>query len=88
MGSLVGERQLKTVERHVQEAVAKGAKVVAGGAARPDIGPYFFEPTILDGVAESMAVCEEETFGPVVSVSPLHERTRRPSTAPTPRRTA
>ncbi|MDO0926158.1 succinic semialdehyde dehydrogenase [Streptomyces sp. TG1A-8] len=68
MGSLVGERQLKTVERHVEEAVAKGAKVIAGGVARPDIGPYFFEPTILDGVEDSMAVCEEETFGPVVSV--------------------
>ncbi|MEU6278963.1 succinic semialdehyde dehydrogenase [Streptomyces sp. NPDC047028] len=68
MGSLVGERQLETVERHVEEAVAKGAKVLAGGAARPDIGPYFFEPTVLDGVEDSMAVCEEETFGPVVSV--------------------
>jgi succinate-semialdehyde dehydrogenase/glutarate-semialdehyde dehydrogenase len=68
MGSLVGERQLETVTRHVEEAVAKGAKVVAGGVARPDIGPYFFEPTILDGVATDMSVCGEETFGPVVSV--------------------
>ncbi|WP_330338269.1 succinic semialdehyde dehydrogenase [Streptomyces sp. NBC_00557] len=68
MGSLVGERQLKTVQRHVEEAVAKGAKVIAGGVSRPDIGPYFFEPTILDGVDSSMSVCEEETFGPVVSV--------------------
>ncbi|MFF0593059.1 succinic semialdehyde dehydrogenase [Streptomyces antibioticus] len=68
MGSLVGERQLETVTRHVAEAVAKGAKVVAGGVARPDIGPYFYEPTILDGVVEPMAVCAEETFGPVVSV--------------------
>ncbi|MEU1302731.1 succinic semialdehyde dehydrogenase [Streptomyces shenzhenensis] len=68
MGSLVGERQLETVRRHVTEAVAKGAKVIAGGVARPDIGPYFFEPTILDGVEASMAVCAEETFGPVVSV--------------------
>jgi succinate-semialdehyde dehydrogenase/glutarate-semialdehyde dehydrogenase len=68
MGSLVGERQLETVTRHVEEAVAKGAKVVAGGVARPDIGPYFFEPTILDGVATDMSVCAEETFGPVVSV--------------------
>ncbi|MCS0600153.1 succinic semialdehyde dehydrogenase [Streptomyces sp. LP11] len=68
MGSLVGARQLETVERHVREAVAKGATLVAGGVARPDIGPYFFEPTILDGVGDSMAVCAEETFGPVVSV--------------------
>ncbi|MER7763146.1 succinic semialdehyde dehydrogenase [Streptomyces sp. NPDC097619] len=68
MGSLVGERQLETVRRHVEEAVAKGATVVAGGVARPDIGPLFFEPTILDGVEAPMAVCAEETFGPVVSV--------------------
>jgi succinate-semialdehyde dehydrogenase/glutarate-semialdehyde dehydrogenase len=68
MGSLIGERQLDTVERHVKEAVAKGATVIAGGTARPDIGPYFYEPTILDGVEDAMAVCTEETFGPVVSV--------------------
>ncbi|WP_223182455.1 MULTISPECIES: succinic semialdehyde dehydrogenase [unclassified Streptomyces] len=68
MGSLVGERQLETVTRHVEEAVAKGARLVAGGVARPDIGPLFYEPTILDGVEAPMAVCGEETFGPVVSV--------------------
>ncbi|MCX5194914.1 succinic semialdehyde dehydrogenase [Streptomyces sp. NBC_00249] len=68
MGSLVGTRQLETVQRHVDEAVAKGATLVAGGVARPDIGPLFYEPTILDGVEAPMAVCAEETFGPVVSV--------------------
>lgn len=68
MGSLVGERQLETTKRHVDEAVAKGATVLAGGVARPDIGPYFYEPTILDGVEAPMAVCSEETFGPVVSL--------------------
>ncbi|MGX1883442.1 succinic semialdehyde dehydrogenase [Streptomyces sp. NPDC055287] len=68
MGSLVGERQLENVKRHVEEAVAKGATLVAGGVARPDIGPLFFEPTILDGVEAPMAVCAEETFGPVVSI--------------------
>ncbi|MCK7622910.1 succinic semialdehyde dehydrogenase [Streptomyces sp. RS10V-4] len=68
MGSLVGARQLETVTRHVEEAVAKGARVLAGGRPRPDIGPLFYEPTILDGVEAPMAVCEEETFGPVVSV--------------------
>ncbi|NYV73561.1 succinic semialdehyde dehydrogenase [Streptomyces sp. UH6] len=68
MGSLVSERQLEMVVRHVEDAVAKGATVLAGGVARPDVGPYFYEPTILDGVATPMAVCSEETFGPVVSV--------------------
>ncbi|MFJ8001993.1 succinic semialdehyde dehydrogenase [Streptomyces sp. NPDC096310] len=68
MGSLVGERQLAATVRHVEEAVAKGATVVAGGVARPDIGPFFHEPTILEGVEAPMAVCAEETFGPVVSL--------------------
>ncbi|MFI9581031.1 succinic semialdehyde dehydrogenase [Streptomyces sp. NPDC052236] len=68
MGSLAGARQLDAVVRHVDEAVGKGAKVLAGGRARPDVGPYFYEPTILDGVEAPMAVCEEETFGPVVSI--------------------
>ncbi|MEU7135599.1 succinic semialdehyde dehydrogenase [Streptomyces sp. NPDC046261] len=68
MGSLVSERQLETVTRHVTEAVSKGATVLAGGRHRPDIGPLFYEPTILDGVEPPMAVCTEETFGPVVSV--------------------
>ncbi|WP_419997278.1 succinic semialdehyde dehydrogenase [Streptomyces boninensis] len=73
MGSLVGERQLETVKRHVQEAVDKGAKVLAGGRERPDLGPYFYEPTILDGVHAPMSVCEEETFGPVVSIYRFHD---------------
>jgi succinate-semialdehyde dehydrogenase/glutarate-semialdehyde dehydrogenase len=68
MGSLVSKRQLDTVTRHVEEAVKDGATVLAGGRPRPDVGPLFYEPTILDGVDESSAVCAEETFGPVVSV--------------------
>lgn len=68
MGSLVSRKQLDTVTGHVEEAVAKGAKVLTGGRARPDVGPLFYEPTVLDGVEAPMAVCTEETFGPVVSV--------------------
>ncbi len=68
MGSLISAEQLRTVESHVNEAVAKGANVLAGGRARPDIGPYFYEPTILEGVDEAMTLFAEETFGPVVSI--------------------
>jgi succinate-semialdehyde dehydrogenase/glutarate-semialdehyde dehydrogenase len=68
MGSLVSQRQLDTVTRHVEDAVKNGATVLAGGRPRPDIGPLFYEPTILDGVGAESAVCNEETFGPVVSV--------------------
>ncbi len=52
----------------MRDAVAKGARLLAGGRARPDIGPYFFEPTILSGVSDDMELCDEETFGPVVSL--------------------
>ncbi|MFF7728415.1 succinic semialdehyde dehydrogenase [Streptomyces sp. NPDC008001] len=68
MGSLASQRQLDAVTRHVDDAVAQGATVLAGGRPRPDVGPFFYEPTVLEGVTPSMAVCAEETFGPVVSV--------------------
>jgi succinate-semialdehyde dehydrogenase / glutarate-semialdehyde dehydrogenase len=68
MGSLISDKQLKTVTDHVDDAVSKGAAVLAGGRARPDIGPYFYEPTILSGVHEGMAAFADETFGPVVSL--------------------
>jgi succinate-semialdehyde dehydrogenase/glutarate-semialdehyde dehydrogenase len=68
MGSLVSQKQLDTVARHVGDAVAKGATVLAGGKARPDLGPYFFEPTILTDVDETMEVHAHETFGPLVSL--------------------
>lgn len=69
MGSLTSQRQLDTVVRHVEDAKAKGVTVVTGGRARPDLGPYFFEPTILTGVTPDMELCDAETFGPVVAVS-------------------
>ncbi|MER7082537.1 aldehyde dehydrogenase (NAD+) [Saccharopolyspora kobensis] len=71
VGSLTSERQLARVTEHVEAAVEAGATVAAGGKARPDLGPYFFEPTVLTGVVEGTPVCREETFGPVVSVYPF-----------------
>ena len=68
MGSLVSEDQLKTVSRHVDDAVTKGATVLAGGKSRPDLGPLFYEPTVLEGVTEDMELMRDETFGPVVAV--------------------
>ncbi len=70
VGSLVSPAQLAAVEAQVDDAVAKGATVLAGGKARPDLGPLCYEPTILEGVTHDMAVCGEETFGPVVSLYP------------------
>ena len=68
IGSLISAKQLQRISAHVDDAVRHGATVVVGGRPRPDIGPYFYEPTVLTGVSEAMVVCAEETFGPVVSV--------------------
>jgi succinate-semialdehyde dehydrogenase / glutarate-semialdehyde dehydrogenase len=68
MGSLVSAAQLERVSAHVEDARSKGALVLAGGRARPEIGPYFYEPTVLAEVTAAMACRDDETFGPVVSV--------------------
>lgn len=73
MGTLISQDQLDTAIAHVEDAVAKGARVLTGGKARPDLGPYFFEPTILEGVTPEMACFGDETFGPVISVYRFHD---------------
>ena len=73
MGSLVSADQLDIVSRHVDDAVAKGARVLAGGRARPDLGPLFYEPTVLEGVTDGMALARDETFGPVVAISRVRD---------------
>jgi succinate-semialdehyde dehydrogenase/glutarate-semialdehyde dehydrogenase len=71
MGSLIAQRQVERVQSHVEDAVSRGAQLVTGGKPRPDVGPYFFEPTVLTGVTDDMILCDEETFGPVVAVYPI-----------------
>ena len=71
VGSLATPAQLAAVAEHVEEARAAGVTILTGGRARPDLGPLMYEPTILEGVDETMAVCHEETFGPVISLYPF-----------------
>lgn len=68
MGSLINETQFNTVTKFVDEARAAGAKVLCGGKPRPDLGPYFYEPTVLVDVPEGTPVLTEEVFGPVVFI--------------------
>ncbi|WP_433683039.1 succinic semialdehyde dehydrogenase [Nocardia sp. CA-119907] len=67
-GSLVSVQHLERVAAHVEDARTKGANVLTGGKARPDIGPAFYEPTVLTDVTAEMKHATMETFGPVVSV--------------------
>jgi len=62
------------VAAHVDDAVAKGATVLTGGRRRPDIGPLFYEPTVLTGVTDDMDLAADETFGPVVSIYRVKDR--------------
>lgn len=68
MGRLVSVQQLKNVEKHVTDAMSKGARVLTGGRVRADLGDLFYEPTVLTDVTPDMTVYREETFGPVVSL--------------------
>ncbi|HYQ63212.1 succinic semialdehyde dehydrogenase [Actinophytocola sp.] len=73
VGSLTSQRALKTVSEHVDDARAKGATVLTGGRPRPDLGPYFYEPTVLTDVTPDMLCHKAETFGPVVSLYPYRD---------------
>jgi succinate-semialdehyde dehydrogenase/glutarate-semialdehyde dehydrogenase len=63
-GPLIDMQGLEKVERHVQDAVAKGAQVQIGGG-RHELGETFFQPTVLTGMKTDMQIFSEETFGPV-----------------------
>ena len=67
-GSLASPHQLGRVEAHLDDALAKGATVLTGGRHRPDLGPWFFQPTVLTGVTPEMLVHSEETFGAIASL--------------------
>ncbi|MGD8477840.1 MAG: NADP-dependent succinate-semialdehyde dehydrogenase [Burkholderiales bacterium] len=64
IGPLIDENAVAKVREHIDDAVAKGAKVAIGGKAHK-LGGLFFEPTVLTNVDTSMKVTREETFGPV-----------------------
>jgi acyl-CoA reductase-like NAD-dependent aldehyde dehydrogenase len=69
MGALVDNTQLKTVMGYIDAGQSEGARVAAGGRqVRTESGGYFVEPTVFDGVSNSMTIAREEIFGPVMSV--------------------
>jgi succinate-semialdehyde dehydrogenase/glutarate-semialdehyde dehydrogenase len=73
IGSLTSAAQLAKVSADVADAVAAGARILTGGRPRPDIGPYFFEPTVLADVPPHARCYGGETFGPVVAVYPVDD---------------
>ncbi|MGA8764791.1 MAG: aldehyde dehydrogenase family protein [Candidatus Sulfotelmatobacter sp.] len=73
VGPMIHERQLRIVEAHVQDAVARGARILAGGMRIPEMGTNFYRPTVLADVSQQMRIMREETFGPVLPVAAFEE---------------
>jgi acyl-CoA reductase-like NAD-dependent aldehyde dehydrogenase len=68
IGPMIWPQQLETIERHVADAVAKGAKVLTGGRRATEVGNLFYAPTVLVDVTHDMAIMREETFGPILPI--------------------
>ena len=69
IGPMINDRAVEKIERHVNDAVAKGAKVLTGGQRLAHLGPNYYAPTVLSGADASMACACEETFGPVAPLT-------------------
>ncbi len=68
IGPIIAERQAKIIEEHLQDAIAKGAKVNCGGKVEQRDGGWWCFPTVLTQVNHSMKVMTEETFAPIMPV--------------------
>jgi succinate-semialdehyde dehydrogenase/glutarate-semialdehyde dehydrogenase len=68
VGPMIHDRQLRLVEAQVEDAMARGARVLAGGSRIPELGKNFYKPTVLADVTHEMRIMREETFGPVLPV--------------------
>lgn len=67
-GPLIHERAVGKVHEHVNDALSKGAEVLVGGKHIEDLGPHFYEPTVITGMTREMRVHSEETFGPIAGI--------------------
>ncbi|HVH17343.1 MAG TPA: aldehyde dehydrogenase family protein, partial [Myxococcota bacterium] len=68
VGAIIDAKQLGIIEEHVRDAVAGGARVLAGGRRNPSCPGLFYEPTVLVDVTHDMKVMRDETFGPVLPI--------------------
>ncbi|OLE54736.1 MAG: hypothetical protein AUG51_06410 [Acidobacteria bacterium 13_1_20CM_3_53_8] len=68
IGAMSSERQLNTVEEHIDDAVARGARILTGGRRNETLAGSFYEPTVLTDVDHTMLVMRDETFGPVLPI--------------------
>ena len=70
IGPLMNEGAVAKQEEHVADALSKGAKLLCGGK-RHELGPLFYEPTVLANVPDEALIMRDETFGPVAPIAPF-----------------
>jgi acyl-CoA reductase-like NAD-dependent aldehyde dehydrogenase len=68
VGPLIRPQHVHRMSSLLEDAVQRGAKILCGGKPRPDLGPNFFEPTVVGSVDSTMRLFQEETFGPILSI--------------------
>ena len=68
VGPTFWDKQIEIIEDHVNDAIAKGATVLAGGKRNPAFEGLYFEPTVLTEVTHEMKIMKDETFGPVICI--------------------
>jgi len=68
VGPLIRPQHVQRMSELLADAVKRGAQVLCGGRPRPDLGPNFFEPTVITGVDSSMKLFQDETFGPIMAI--------------------
>ena len=73
VGPLIRPEHVRRMIDLVDDAVSRGANVLCGGTARPELGPNFFEPTVIAGVDSSMRLFQEETFGPILAIQVVRD---------------
>jgi len=73
VGPLIRPQHVNRMLDLVSDAQSRGAKVLCGGKARPDLGANFFEPTVVTSVNPSMRLFQEETFGPILAIQVVED---------------
>ena len=73
VGPLIRPQHVQRMLDLVEDAAARGARVLCGGNTLPDLGPNFFEPTVITGVDSSMRLFQEETFGPILAMQAVKD---------------
>src|SRR5256885_497962 len=85
VGPLIRPQHVQRMRDLLADATSRGAKILCGGNARPELSPCFFEPTVIAGVDYSMRLFQEETFGPILAVETVDnadEAVRRANDSP------